>query len=204
MTPSSWSTCMPVAVAGDQGKAGAGVSEGVQRSGVGGRLDDDHVARVDEHPRQHVHDLLGARGDHDLLGPDGASQRRGHALDQLVHERAIAFRGAVLQGDLAELAKGLGARGELLHGEDLGVRQPSREGDHPGLLDELEELANGGRSHRLRRPGVSVLECHRPPRAAEFTPTRASSSRFSAPPSSPRPQGSDSPDLDLDWTWTWT
>ena len=89
-----------------------------------GRLDDRHVARLEDRPRRQRDRLLGAGSDHDLvgvLGPAVAPPARGELLAQL--EQALG--GQVRERLPADLLEHVGGdRGELL-GRVVGRRGPA-------------------------------------------------------------------------------
>ena len=89
--------------------------EGLQRTQIGGRLDQDAATRVDQNFRHQVEALLAAGGDQHLVGADFHAlfeQVVGHPFAQ----GGIAFAGSVLQGDFAVIPQH--AFAGLAHGVD--------------------------------------------------------------------------------------
>jgi hypothetical protein len=102
--------------------------EGGDRAGIGRRLGDDDVARVDQGLADEVDDLLAARGDQDVVRVD-LGVLGGHDLHDRVADGADPLRGAVLQ----RLRRGLGGHDahdlrQVLRGERRGVGQARRPG----------------------------------------------------------------------------
>ena len=126
--------------------------EGLQRAQVGGRLDQQAAALVEQHLGDQVQPLLAAGGDEHLLGRHGGAVLAhfiGHPLAQL----GQAFARRVLQrrlGDGAVLAQHGGAG--IAHGVDgkgLGRRQAAGEVEDAGALGHLQDFADGGGVHGL-------------------------------------------------------
>ena len=131
--------------------------EGLQRAEVGGLLDQQTAALVQEHLADQVQRLLAAGGDQDLLGIDVPGQEVGNCLAQ----RGKAFGGRVLQGcGAVALHHGLAGFGERVQGEGLGGGQAASHADDAGAVGQLEDLADGGGVHLgstfCQRPG-----CHK-------------------------------------------
>ncbi len=105
----------------------------MQGAGVGGRLDDHHVAGFEKCTRYQVDDLLGPRGDEQPIGRHLVFQKGRHPFEQDLAQRSVPFRRAVLQQGAAIGAQHVGAVRERLHRKRVRRRQPARERDHAGL-----------------------------------------------------------------------
>jgi hypothetical protein len=114
----------------------------VDRTGVGRRLDHDHVARVDEDAAEQVDHLLRAGRDHQLGRHGRAAEPRLHPRAQRLDQRAVPLGCAVLQDVAAQPREHLGPLGELGDREDRRVGQAAGERDHARPPDHRVELAD--------------------------------------------------------------
>ena len=86
----------PVGVHGDMHNVGLTGAEDAKRAHVRGRLGHYHVARIDEDVGDDVETLLGARGDHHVVGVRVDALER-HDLRDLLAQVLVALAGAVLR-----------------------------------------------------------------------------------------------------------
>ncbi len=153
----------PVVVARHRDELGARHLEALERRQVGGLLDEDAVAGLQQDGGDERQRLLGPAGDEHVVGVgrqaaraqpggDGGAQR-GVALGRRVLQRAT---GALVRQDGGERGGGPGGV------EELGGRQAAGERDDARLLGEGEDLADrragdvaqpGGRGRRRRGDG---------------------------------------------------
>ena len=117
--------------------------ERLERAEIGGRLDQDAIAGVDQQLADEVERLLGTGGDHDVLGLRLDAVAGSVPRDHLA-QRLVTFGGAILQGLVGILVEHCGAGlAETLHGKNIGSWQASGEGDDLRVLSNLEKFANG-------------------------------------------------------------
>ena len=93
---------------------------------------------------------MAARGDDQALGGDlhigGAARAAlgGHEGAQTLAQRAVAFRGPILQHRPRRGGKHrLAGLADALHIEQRGVRKTAGKADDAGLAQQLEELPDG-------------------------------------------------------------
>ena len=133
---------MPSPSDGNGGEAGAGVAQTVEGAGIGRGLDDDDVTGIEEGAPDQVHGLLGARGDQQLPGLWAVAEASGHHVEDGVAQRRVTLRCAVLEDRSAVAREHVGARREALDRKGVGIGKAAGKGDHAGLLDHPEELAD--------------------------------------------------------------
>jgi hypothetical protein len=95
------------------------------------------AAVVEQQAAEQVHGLLRAGGEEDLLGAAADAAHR-HQLDDLGLERLMGH--AVLERARVGGQQPRGGLGQLGHREELGRRQPDREGQHARTHRERHHL----------------------------------------------------------------
>ena len=124
-----------------------------KRAQVGGRLDQDARARVDQHLGNQVQALLRAGGDQHLRGIHLPGQHGGDHFAQRAHSlrwRRIAARpGRPARSTFSQAAANCADR------KGLGRGQATGEADDAGALGDLEDFADHRRIHLFGAPRQS-------------------------------------------------
>ena len=154
MSAGSASGSRPSSSQADRHEPRAREAEALQRREVGGALDEDDVARIQQRRRDQPERLLGARRDEQLAG-FALQAAPAETLGQQCAQPRVALRRGVLQRARRDGRRERARErvGDELGGEQLGRRQAAREGDHLGALGELEDVAHGGGAHVAQARG---------------------------------------------------
>jgi len=117
-----------------------GDSEGLQGADVGGLLDDDGVARVEEDPGDQVETLLRTRHHEHVRGP-GTDAARRHPPREGLPQWAVTFGRAVEEERRADIADELGGiLAQRLKRQKLRSRQTDRERDNVPALGHCQKV----------------------------------------------------------------
>ena len=117
--------------------------ERLDRAQVGGCFHQHHIARVQEDAGHEVERLLRAVRDQDVVGLRVDAAGREDRLRDILAERTVAFRRAVLQrGRRGRREHALHGRRERLRGKEVRPGQPAREREHLAPLRGAHDLAH--------------------------------------------------------------
>ncbi|CPU62865.1 Uncharacterised protein [Mycobacteroides abscessus] len=140
----------PVLVEGHVHDVGLVRPEHAQRPDVARRLRDDHVARVDEDPRDEVERLLRA-GRHDDVVGVALDALEPHDVEDPLAQGLVALTGAVLERrGTARRDEALHGVGDLVEGEAFEVRHAAGERHDLRPVRDREQRSDLRRPHPVR------------------------------------------------------
>jgi hypothetical protein len=120
------------------------------RTRVGRRLSDDHVARVDQRLAHQVDDLLAAGGDEDVLRVDVGALGGHDVADRVLGDRQALGRPVLQRGRCRGGGYARHDRREVLGREGRRVGQAARQRDDLGALGDGHEVAHRRGLHAAR------------------------------------------------------
>ncbi len=120
--------------------------EGLEGAEVGGVLDEDGVAGIEEDFGDEIEALLGAVGDEYLVRGDFQPDGFGEVGADPLAQGKVALGDVVLEGGWAVFGEErLGGAGGCFDGKQLGRGQAASEGDDIGGAGDFEDFADGAR-----------------------------------------------------------